>query len=180
MDNTEYINSCKKNKGVSIIVFCLVAVLLVVAVTFIFSNMLQPTIKVQLGDGYFRAKVFKESDKTVSLAKYEDKSDKPDKAVLGANANIVAISEAVLVVFPMVSRWGVSVGDMKDSVDVVWLNEEKKVSYIVKNISPDSFSTEKIEPMVDSAYVIKLAAGVVDKKAIKIGSQASFSLNEGE
>lgn len=176
MDNVDYINSCKKNKGVGIIVFGLVVVLLVTAASFMAPNMLQSTIKVQLGDGYFRARVVKEGDKIVSLAKYEEKPDKPDKAVLGANTNVVAASEAVLIVFPMVSRWGVSLGDLRDSIDIVWLNEEKKVLFIAKNISPDSFNAEKIEPMVDSTYVIKLAAGVVDKKAIRIGSQASFSL----
>lgn len=176
MNNMDYNNSFNRHKGVGVIVFGLIVVLLVAASSLLVPSLLQPTIKLQLGDGFFRAKVIKNSDQEVSLAKYEEKIKDNGEEVLGVtdDINIVVASEAVLIVFPNISKWNVSLKDLRRSVDIVWLDENKKVSYIVKNVSPSNFYTEKIESKVESAYILKLAAGMVDKKLINIGTQASF------
>lgn len=182
MDNVDYINSCKKNKGVGIIISGLVVVLLLTGLSLLIPNILNPTIKVQLGDGFFRAKVVKSGDQQISLAKYEDKKGDNDSEVLGVGTgiNIVEASEAILVVFPEAARWDVTLSGLRRSVDIVWLDINKKVSYIAKNVSPDNFDMNRINPRSDSIYILKLAAGVVDSKSIIIGAQASFRLDEEE
>ncbi len=178
MDNLTYEIPYNKTKGVGVIVAGLVVLLLASAAYLIIPNMLRPTVSVQLGDGLFRAQVIRNGDQVINLAAYEKKPNGTDKEVLGASNGSTLSNEAILIIFPKVSIWSVSLKDIQESVDVVWLNEEKQVSFIAKNVSPDNLGMENVEPKSESKYVIKLESGVVDDKVIKIGTQASFDLKE--
>ncbi len=66
---------------------------------------------------------------------------------------------------------------MKYPIDIVWLDKDKKVVYIVKNAPPESYPYENFTPKQDARYVLELPAGTVSKKSIAIGKEAMFDEN---
>lgn len=69
---------------------------------------------------------------------------------------------------------GIWMKDMKLSIDIVWINNDKKVVHIVKNASPELSADETFAPKALARYVLELPAGSVDVSAIKVGQVASF------
>ena len=81
-------------------------------------------------------------------------------------------------VFESDDTWGIWMKDMKVPIDIIWLDNEKGVIYIVKNASPES-STDKIyKSTEDARYVIELSAGSVQKYGISVGQKAEFEVNK--
>lgn len=147
--------------AIVLIVFIVVAV----AIYFvIFPNLPQSSTTVRLGDGVFRAK----------LATNDADRQKGLSGVTNMSAD-----QALLMVYPESSKWGIWMKDMKVSLDIVWLDEDKKVVYIVKNAEPaDDASLKTFVPKSVAKYVLELPAGTVDAKAIKTDSTASFQISE--
>lgn len=141
-------------------------ILLSIAATLILvAQMLQPKTRVQLGDGVFDA----------SIAQ----SDAERQKGLGGVTNL-GESEALLMVYAADSKWPIWMKDMKVPIDIVWLDEKKKVVDIVRNVSPDEGTDVTHIPRAKARYVIELAAGVSAKKTIHEGSQATFELPNQE
>lgn len=80
---------------------------------------------------------------------------------------------ALLFVFDSEERHGIWMKDMFFSIDIVWLDKDKKIIHIEKNISPETFP-KVFRPKSDSLYVIELSAGSADKSNIKIGDIIKF------
>jgi uncharacterized membrane protein (UPF0127 family) len=72
------------------------------------------------------------------------------------------------------NTWGIWMKDMKIPLDIVWLNKDKQVVYIVKNASPELSTSQTFTPKATARYVIELPAGGVDKAGIKSGMVADF------
>lgn len=71
-------------------------------------------------------------------------------------------------------QWGIWMKDMKIPLDIVWLNKDKKIVYIVKNASPSLGTDTRFVPKEMARYVLELPAGTVEKSALKIGTVAEF------
>lgn len=71
---------------------------------------------------------------------------------------------------------GIWMKDMKVPLDIVWLDAEKKVIYIVTNASPDLSTTKTFTPPKPARYVVELSAGSVKNSAIKVGNTAEFTV----
>ena len=67
--------------------------------------------------------------------------------------------------------------DVKVPLDIVWLNSDKKVVFIVKNASPEGGANTIFTPKATARYVIELPAGTVASKAITVGLAAVFDIN---
>ena len=67
--------------------------------------------------------------------------------------------------------------DMNYPIDIVWLDKDKKIVYIVKNAPPESYPYETFVPKQDARYVLELPAGTVGPKSIVIGKEAAFDEN---
>ncbi len=140
-------------------------VLLVIGVTFlifIFPNMIRPATNIYIGDGIFRTK----------LALDENARTKGLSGVKQIDAD-----EALLMAFPSEGKWSIWMKDMLFPIDIVWLNKDKKVIYIVKNASPEDSISLSHEPTSPAKYVVELPAGTVDNKAISVKSLAIFQIN---
>ncbi|MGH7197093.1 MAG: DUF192 domain-containing protein [Candidatus Saccharimonadales bacterium] len=83
--------------------------------------------------------------------------------------------EGMLLVFDWDDEWGIWMKDMQISIDIIWLDNTKKVVDIEPNVSPDSYP-ENFKPNKPARYVLEVPAGVADLKGIRIGTQASFNL----
>lgn len=119
---------------------------------------LQPHLTLRIGDGVFNAKVITSQHDTVRGA-----SD-PDQ---------LQVNDAVLYVYGNDGLWSIDMKDRHMSYDVVWLDNSKKVVYIVKNASSESVPT-KFVPNERARYIIEMPAGSVDAKAINVDKKAYF------
>ncbi|MFZ2125346.1 MAG: DUF192 domain-containing protein [Candidatus Saccharimonadales bacterium] len=146
-------------------VILIIAAIVVAAVLFvIIPNLPQSTTNVRLGDGIFRAQVAK-TDYSREKGLSDITSLTPD--------------QALLMVFPVADKWPIWMKDMKVPIDIIWLDSNKKVVYIVKNAEPPGDSTpQTFTPRTSAKYVIELPAGTVDSRAILSDSLASFQFDE--
>lgn len=84
----------------------------------------------------------------------------------------------LLMDFQTDGTWGIWMKDMKIPLDIIWLDANKKVVYIVKNASPELSTGTTFVPKKPARYVIELPAGSVDKAGIRQNSVAIFDLTD--
>ena len=82
-------------------------------------------------------------------------------------------NHAMLFTFLEPGKNGFWMKDMYVSIDIVWLDEHKKVIHVEEKVAPDTF------PQVfgndkDSKYVLEFDEGTAEKIGIKIGSKFDF------
>ncbi len=143
----------------------LALILVGVAAYLIVEPKLRPHVTLHVGDGVFSAQVLKtDKELTKGLS---------GRTHLGAD-------EAMLFVFGGDDKWSIWMKDMKFPIDIVWLDKNKKVVHIVKNVSPDSYPNESFAPTEDARYVVEFVAGTVDSRSITIGKEAKFDENNIE
>lgn len=70
--------------------------------------------------------------------------------------------------------WGIWMKDMKIPLDIIWMNQNKEVVYIVKNADPQLSTETVFKPRANARYVVELPAGSVDNAGIKAGMVATF------
>lgn len=83
--------------------------------------------------------------------------------------------EGMLFIFDTPSRWGMWMREMKYSLDIVWLDSEKRIVYIAENVSPDTYPKVFL-PEKDALYVVELPAGFVDRHNVGLGNVVGFSV----
>lgn len=149
----------------NVVVPIIAGAIIIIAITFfvtIFSSGTSKKVMLQVGSGIFKADVaLTESDRQKGLAGVEKIN--PDGALL--------------MVFPKSDLWGIWMKDMKIPIDILWLDENKKVIFIVTNASPDLQDTKTFLPKTPARYVVEIPAGSTRSKAIKVGSYAIFDEN---
>ena len=83
-------------------------------------------------------------------------------------------SEGMLFVFNTTSRWGMWMKDMWYSLDIVWMDSDKKIVYIAQNVSPDTYPKAFV-PDTGALYVLELPAGFVAANGVALGQVVGFS-----
>lgn len=114
----------------------------------------------RVGDGVFRTQVIKNSD---------------DRDNILSKISKIESDQAFLIIFNSIDKWKMDTRDMQMPVDIIWLSDNKKVVYIVKNATPDDVA---VVPIIKAKYVIELPSGMVEKKAISINHVAIFQVDE--
>jgi uncharacterized protein len=140
----------------------LMLLLIGAAAVYVMWPQLQPHTDLHLGDGVFTARVAK--------TQAERERGLSDTASLGAE-------QAMVLVYDNDGKWPVTMKGMKYPLDIIWLDKDKKVVYIVKNATPASYPYEVFVPKEDARYVVEVVAGTTGKKAIKINAEATFDEN---
>jgi uncharacterized membrane protein (UPF0127 family) len=72
---------------------------------------------------------------------------------------------------------GIWMKDMNFPLDIVWLDKNNKVVYIVKNAPPESPVSTIYAPKEPAWYVLELPAGSVQKAGIQTGMVAEFKVD---
>lgn len=85
-------------------------------------------------------------------------------------------NEAMLFVFDNPGRWGIWMKEMHYNIDIVWLNESKKVVSIERDVSPETYPRVFL-PQSDALYVVELPAGFAAKNGLGVGQMVSFSVH---
>lgn len=139
-------------------------VLLAVGLAFLLvflPALLRPDTKLWLGNGVFRIDIA--SNKSTREKGFSRKSE-------------IAVDQALLMIFPSEDRWDIWMKDMNFPIDIVWLNKDKKVVYIVKNAPIDN-PTRVYKPETPALYVLELPAGTTTNKSITINKTAIFQVD---
>lgn len=93
-------------------------------------------------------------------------------------------NEAMLFVFSQSDKHGFWMKDMNYPIDIIWIDEAKKVISVKAHADPSSYSqvdeqsSEIFKPASEGRYVLETAAGVADKYGISAGVQTDFTLPE--
>ena len=122
----------------------------------------KPTTSLRLGSGMY------------SL----DLADTEAKRIQGlSGVNSLGHNEGLLMKFDSDGTHGIWMKDMLVSLDIIWLDSNKKVVYIVKNAPPENPASTIYAPKTKARYVIELPAGSVQKAGIKAGDIAEFHID---
>ena len=121
---------------------------------------------------YFRdtGPVLRINNQSVSLI-IADTEEERDKGL--GDRESMPDNTAMLFVFDVSDTYAFWMKDMKFPIDIVWLDENKRVVHIVESAMPESYPENFIPPQ-KSLYVIELNAGLVSKYGIKVGNILNF------
>lgn len=150
----------KQHRRVAAIAIGGLALILVVIVSVYTAINFHPTIKIRLGLAVFQMK-----PAVTNAARQQGLSGVKQ---LGTN-------DGLLMVFPSDDTWGIWMKDMKIPLDIIWLNNQKKVIYIVSDVSPSLGTSTTFMPEESAKYVLEVAAGTIKRDSIKVGDIASFN-----
>lgn len=145
-----------------ILIVGLVVLLVSLVISYVVSTF-RPTTLVTAGSGTYRLWI---ADTDAELA----------QGLSGVPS--IGLDSGLLMKFPHDSTWSIWMKDMKVPLDIVWLDKNKKVVYIVKNALPELSTDVTFIPKDPARYVIELPAGSVEKAAIKTGSFVVFDEND--
>lgn len=143
----------------------LVLLLVALVASYMISNF-KPTTELRMGSGVYHLWV----------------ADTQDELAQGlSGVEELKPNGGLLMKFDSDNTWGIWMKDMKVPLDIVWLNKDKKVVYIVKNADPSLGMTKTFVPKDPARYVVELPAGSVEKAGIKTGVVATFNeFDEGK
>ena len=83
-------------------------------------------------------------------------------------------NRGMLFVFDNDAKHSIWMKDMKFNIDAVWLDENKHVVDVNKNLVPSSYP-KNYSPKTNARYILELPSGQVDARNIAIGTQLSFT-----
>lgn len=146
-----------------ILIVGVVSLIVYSAVMYI-ATTFKPTIEVSIGSGVYQLWLAdNETERVQGLSGVES---------LRPNGGL-------LMKFDTDDTWGIWMKDMNFPIDIIWLDADKKVVYIVKNAKPELSTSKIFTPNTPARYIIELPAGKVDAAGIKTGTTAVFDEAKG-
>ncbi len=121
------------------------------------------TKQIKIGDKNYEIFVTQtEDEKITGLAAFDDIKD----------------NQGMLFEFPEENYYSFWMKDMKFDIDIIFLDQDKKVIQIFENIQKTSYVDEKnyktYLPRLKSKYVIEIKSGEVKKNSLQIGNVIIF------
>lgn len=119
----------------------------------------KPTTQVQVGSGVYN----------LWLAQTD-----PDLIKGLSGVEKLTLNGGLLMDFGFDGYHGIWMKDMNFSLDLLWLDKNEKIVYIVKNAFPEEPVETVYSPKSPARYVLELPAGSVDKAGVKTGMSATI------
>lgn len=82
----------------------------------------------------------------------------------------------LLFVFDRADTYQFWMPDMRFSIDIIWIGEDKRIVDISERVSPESYPT-LFRPRVPARYVLEVNAGDAAKWGWTVGTPLSFATN---
>ena len=93
----------------------------------------------------------------------------------------LAQDHAMLFIFETADFHGIWMKNCKFPIDIVWLDEERKVAHVAESVPPCKAEPCPVySPLRRAAYVVELNAGVARREKAVLGSTFSFVLTPPE
>lgn len=138
--------------------FVAVMIILAFAYGFSFSQKVKTPKTLKIGD--------------VTLNIYVAKTDADREKGLSGKEKL-AENEGMLFIFEKEDNYGFWMKDMNFPIDIAWLNKDKRIVFIEKNVLPETYPKVFSSPS-QSIFVLETAAGFFENSKIKIGDFAEF------
>ena len=97
------------------------------------------------------------------------------KAILRAQ---IAKDEAMIFVFDKDGDIPIWMKGMETSIDIIWLNDKKKVVHVENSVEPDFEPHQVYKSPIPARYVLETRAGTAKKFGIKPGLSVRFELED--
>jgi len=144
-----------------ILIIGLVLILVGLVVSFTLTTF-KPTTQVRIGSGVY----------SLWLA------DSETARIQGlSGVEKIHLNGGLLMAYDTNDMHGIWMKDMNFPLDLIWLDSNKEIVYIVKNAPPEDPATTVYVPKSAARYVLELPAGSVKKAGIKTGDTATFKLD---
>lgn len=146
-------------KVLTIVLACTLLIVLISALIFITSLYKKTSIDVFIGNESVRAKVVdSETERSKGLSGTKQLQD----------------GDGMLFVFDYSANWQIWMKNMSYSIDIIWLDENKKVIDITTDVSPDTYP-QKFSSSKPARYVLELPAGYAKKHGTEINTLTAFT-----
>jgi uncharacterized membrane protein (UPF0127 family) len=89
---------------------------------------------------------------------------------------LLPADQGMLFVFSKPDLYGFWMKDMKFPIDIIWINENSDITYIARDVKPESFP-KIFKPTEKALYVLEVNSGFAANHAIQVGDHATFSTN---
>jgi len=105
-----------------------------------------------------------------------DLADTDEKRAQGLSGReSLADGEGMLFIFPKPDVNYFWMKDMNFAIDMIWLNENKKIIHIARDVKPETFP-KHFGPNEKSKYVIEVLSGFTKEHGITVGDAVFFYL----
>lgn len=92
----------------------------------------------------------------------------------------LALDQGMLFIFDKSDIYPFWMKGMKFAIDIIWLDQNKKVVDIAKNVSPEpgknDVQLKQYKPATAAKYVLEVNAGLGDLNNVQVGDTANFEL----
>jgi hypothetical protein len=102
-----------------------------------------------------------------------DTAQEREQGLSGTTA--LAEREGLLFVFERNDQHSFWMKDMQYAIDIIWISADKRVVYIAKDVSPDTFP-HSFTPPTPARYVLQVPAGFSSGHDIMVGDMLEVSL----
>lgn len=82
---------------------------------------------------------------------------------------------AMLFVFDSTAIQSFWMKDMNYSIDIIWLDDSKKIVSIKEHATPESYP-DQFAPDTSARYVVEVSDGFIKENKVKVGDAVSFEL----
>lgn len=72
------------------------------------------------------------------------------------------------------SRWGIWMKDMNYPIDIIWLDKQARVIYMVQDAQPSSYPDTIYRPKQNARYVIEAVSGTIERTGLKVGDSVTL------
>lgn len=107
-------------------------------------------------------------------------SDAAKKKGLSGRESL-GINDGMLFVFKSNGVYPFWMKDTKFALDIIWIDENKKIVYIAENASPEPGKKDseffRYAPNNNARYVLEINAGISKLHGIQLGDSVNFQLN---
>jgi hypothetical protein len=90
------------------------------------------------------------------------------------NRESLADTEGMLFIFSSPGRYAFWMKNMRISIDIVWIDKDKRVVDIKSRVPPCGDACESMVPSNEALYVLELRSGSADDRKIKVGDIVSI------
>ncbi|HEY4496739.1 MAG TPA: DUF192 domain-containing protein [Candidatus Paceibacterota bacterium] len=85
----------------------------------------------------------------------------------------LGVDEGMLFIFEEIGIYHFWMKDMLFPIDIIWIDDEFKVSEIIHNVGPETFP-QLFRPQRPIRYVLEVNAGFAEDKQLKPGQEVNF------
>lgn len=92
----------------------------------------------------------------------------------------LALDQGLLFVFDKPGFYTFWMKDMKFAIDIIWIDENKKIAHIVQNLPPEPGKKDaeltRYTPPVTAKYVLEINAGLANLHNLHVGDNVNFEI----